>query len=60
MARVFRREDYEQVTSGTDVCSDQDLFSAVAETLDNSRSLFHLHLSTEQRHLVAFPRQLSC
>lgn len=35
------------VTSGTDVCSDQDFLFAVAKTLDNRCSLFHLHLSTE-------------
>lgn len=48
------------VTSGADVGGDQDLLLSVSEAVDDSSSLLHLHLPTEQRHLVALPGQLTC
>lgn len=45
-------------TSRTDVSSDQDFLLSFPEALDDSRSLLHLHLPAEQRHLVALPWQL--
>ncbi len=47
-------------TSSTNVCGDQDLLLAVSEAVDDSSSLLHLHLSAEQRHLVALSGQLPC
>lgn len=48
------------LTSSTNICCDQDLLLAVSEAVNDSSPLLHLHLSTEQRHLVAFSGQLTC
>lgn len=46
------------LTSGTNICGDQDFLLAISEAVDDSSPLLHLHLSTEQRHLVALSGQL--
>lgn len=48
------------LTSSTNICGDQDLLLAISEAVDNSSPLLHLHLPTEQSHLVALSRQLPC
>lgn len=48
------------LTSSTNICGDQDFLFAISEAVDDGSPLLHLHLSTEQRHLVALSGQLPC
>lgn len=48
------------LTSSTNICGDQDFLFAISEAVDHGSPLLHLHLSTEQRHLVALSGQLAC
>lgn len=58
--KLWKKNWKSVLTSSTNVCGDQDLFLAISEAVDDSGPLFHLHLTTEQRHLVALSGQLPC